>query len=307
MSAGLYTISVALAPVPGRDFALSTLDGREHSWSLTDFDGRLVAEGTVSMRLADWDAEADRALPSGWERITGWDVSGRVAVAYVRRASQSRIDTALPLVRAALRQDTTDALVKLFNAMQPDVSARYDSGAKVLVAKRWVSQLKSVVEDRHMAAASAIGGHVADQLDYSDFDAEVMRAYLAKNAGFVADDIAGSAEDDIRAAADASDDEDFDPVDHVFGILGDSGAAAMATQMVTVASNFAARDTAAKGGAAVKVWQVTSGNPRASHAAVNGESVGLDETFSNGLLWPGDPEGDADENAGCQCALTIIR
>ena len=57
---------------------------------------------------------------------------------------------------------------------------------------------------------------------------------------------------------------------------------------------------------AYKTWIVTSGNPRASHAALNGETVPYDEPFSNGAMWPGDIDNlDAEEVANCQCIIEI--
>ena len=54
-----------------------------------------------------------------------------------------------------------------------------------------------------------------------------------------------------------------------------------------------------------KTWIVTSGNPRASHAAMDGETVGIDEQFSNGADWPGDSTLDADETCGCTCEVEV--
>ena len=54
-----------------------------------------------------------------------------------------------------------------------------------------------------------------------------------------------------------------------------------------------------------KAWTVTSSNPRPSHAAMDGETVQADETFSNGARFPRDPYLGADEIAGCQCVLTL--
>ena len=57
---------------------------------------------------------------------------------------------------------------------------------------------------------------------------------------------------------------------------------------------------------ATKTWDVTSGNPRPSHAAMDGETVPYDERFSNGAMWPGDADAlSAEEVANCQCAVTI--
>ena len=54
-----------------------------------------------------------------------------------------------------------------------------------------------------------------------------------------------------------------------------------------------------------KRW-VTGDNPRPAHAAMNGEEVPIDEPFSNGLNWPGDDVGPADETCGCNCSTEII-
>ena len=56
-----------------------------------------------------------------------------------------------------------------------------------------------------------------------------------------------------------------------------------------------------------KRWVVNSSNPRASHAALDGEEVFLDEDFSNGMPWPGSFTGDPEDVANCQCSLVIIR
>jgi hypothetical protein len=219
-----------------------------------------------------------------------------------------RVDTSYPDLRATLRQDSAAALVALFERMQPDVAARYDAGARVLIARRWITEMAGVVLDRHMVVAAAIGGQVAEALDYPDFDPAVMAAWLELNAGFVAEGVTSNAEESVRAKAEADKDvEDApSPVAHVFGILTATGALSLATQMTTTVGNFAVRDTAVKSGAAVKVWRTTSADPRKSHARMNGESVGLDEKFSNGLMWPGDPEGDPEDVAECKCSLTIV-
>lgn len=55
-----------------------------------------------------------------------------------------------------------------------------------------------------------------------------------------------------------------------------------------------------------KTWITTSSNPRASHAAMDGETVPAGDLFSNGMKWPGDATvGDADEVANCQCTVEI--
>lgn len=59
-----------------------------------------------------------------------------------------------------------------------------------------------------------------------------------------------------------------------------------------------------KGADVVKQWDSTlDGRTRPSHQNVDGEIRELDEPFSNGLMFPGDPSGGAGEVVNCRCAL----
>ena len=217
----------------------------------------------------------------------------------------ARVDASYSQVRAEHRLDTEAAMQAVFDSMKDDVAARFGAGAATLIAKKWTEALSSAMLERQMATASDIASRVADALGAEGYDPEVMREWLTMNANLNAQATTSHMEDDIRAAADR---EDVDaPVDHVFGIMAAGGTASLSVRMVTTAANFGARDAAEKSGAAVKVWRTTSSKPRKSHARMNGESVALDEKFSNGLMWPGDPEGDASETAECKCALSIIK
>ena len=44
-----------------------------------------------------------------------------------------------------------------------------------------------------------------------------------------------------------------------------------------------------------------------AHAAMNGEKADVRARFSNGMMWPGDPAGGADNNAGCMCSVRFGR
>lgn len=52
----------------------------------------------------------------------------------------------------------------------------------------------------------------------------------------------------------------------------------------------------------MKQWDATlDGRTRDSHRRVDGEIRELDEKFSNGLMFPGDPSGGAAEVVNCRC------
>ena len=57
----------------------------------------------------------------------------------------------------------------------------------------------------------------------------------------------------------------------------------------------------------VKEWNSVNDNrTRHSHRNVDGQTREHGETFSNGLQFPGDPEGPASEVVNCRCAMAIV-
>jgi len=126
-----------------------------------------------------------------------------------------------------------------------------------------------------------------------EFDPDVMEAWLTRNAEIAAESINGSTREALAAAEDKA---------HVFAVLLGSDAARYAASMVATAANFGAKEAAGTAGARTKTW-VSSGSPR--HAHMNGQTVPLGENFSNGMSVPGDPDGGADEVAGCRCSVSF--
>lgn len=72
----------------------------------------------------------------------------------------------------------------------------------------------------------------------------------------------------------------------------------------TTATMDAMEAAKSKGADVVKQWDATlDDRTRESHVAVDGEIREVDKTFSNGLMYPGDPSGGAAEVINCRCAL----
>ena len=240
-----------------------------------------------------------------------------------------RVDTAFGPLRARHRAENHRALADLFERMREDVQARHDAGVKRLISSRWDAEVSDVVFARNYACASEVALRVAKALspakrgiDGKDYDPAYMKPWLQANANIAGPGITQHASDLLDEADD--DEQDDDPVNHVFDILATTGAAALALRMVTTSAGFAARDAAeavtspdpnspddpdappSEKSSASKMWSVNSSNPRPAHASMDGEMVAMSDNFSNGMAWPGDPEGGPDENAGCQCSLTIL-
>lgn len=92
----------------------------------------------------------------------------------------------------------------------------------------------------------------------------------------------------------------------VFDHLVTSRAGQIAVSRVAEAFGFGRQEAAKQAGAGKKTWRTTSGDPRSEHAAMDGETVAVGDTFSNGARWPGDWSNlEADQAAGCLCDMDI--
>ena len=77
-----------------------------------------------------------------------------------------------------------------------------------------------------------------------------------------------------------------------------------AHRIQTKASMNACEKAKSKGADVVKSWDsALDGKTRDSHRKLDGEIRELDEAFSNGLMYPGDPSGRPEEVINCRCAL----
>ena len=80
-------------------------------------------------------------------------------------------------------------------------------------------------------------------------------------------------------------------------------ARAEAEDMADFTGNFASLEQAEAEGKRTKTWRVQGRNHRATHAALDGSTIGLDERFANGLRFPKSP-GPPQETVNCDCYLT---
>jgi len=171
-------------------------------------------------------------------------------------------------------------------------------------AVRWNRELRDDIHKLNKATAIAWALYVAAEMSL-DLDEDVMGGWLQEHSRVQAENInsvtqgqigVGLAEDDPKSAISA-----------LFEYAIGARALQIAVSGVTSASNFGSQEAARQGGLRTKMWQVNSQNPRDAHIAMDGETVGIRERFSNGMLWPGDPAGGADNNANCMCSVTFGR
>lgn len=176
-------------------------------------------------------------------------------------------------------------------------------------ADRWDGELASDLHRVATLISTAIGEDTARSMgfDAEDYDVDRTLAFLRTVSERVASDINETTRQAIVDGVEGVEGGTVEAADHVFGIAEDTRAGAAALTFATFAAGFATVEAGKQlaGSRATKTWVVNSSNPRASHAAMNGETVPVDENFSNGMPWPGSIEGGVDEVAGCQCSLVV--
>lgn len=91
-------------------------------------------------------------------------------------------------------------------------------------------------------------------------------------------------------------------VKNTYGDITDARAKTIARTEVHNATQYATIEGYRQAGVTIKIWvAVGDAYTRDSHAALDGEERPLDVPFSNGLMFPGDPNGPAEEVINCRC------
>jgi HK97 family phage portal protein len=223
-------------------------------------------------------------------------------------AKAAVIDPTLPTTRTRHVEKWLEVLKRYFGRQYAALIGRIVEGAGIETVwndgDRWDTELGEDVFRLNTATAVIWARHVAEQLG-AELDEDRMLSYLQENAQRSAEAINGTTRAAIAAALLAE--VPKDAVKSLFDVARDSRAQEIAESKVTSMSNFGAHEGAHQGGLKTKTWQVNSANPRPEHAAMAGETVELGETFSNGMRWPGDPAGGAENNSNCHCSVVFGR
>ena len=211
----------------------------------------------------------------------------------------------------------SDTLTKVFkrqrNSVLPKIGAK---AASWWDFRRWNKELADDLEPIISEIVSAHGEQMANVLG-STFEAAAVVNYIRKIAEVRAKQINDRTYSKILEAVERaleSEDEDADPHEaaaHEFDVREGFDAAVLGLNMAKWASGWATEETARQAQnqgikRVVRKQWVTGPKARPSHAALDGETVGIDERFSNGADWPGDDTLSPDESCGCNCSTRVI-
>jgi HK97 family phage portal protein len=273
-------------------------------------------EARAYMNLPSMGGDADR-LVVPLNVLVGGQASPRDSApppkalsAGTKAKREGQIDPSQPGLRDRHELKWAQVLSHYFKRQQDAIVGKVpEKSAKATITqlwdgKRWDSELHDDIFRLNVATATVWAKHVADQLDI-ELDDERMLPWLEENSRIAAEEINATTRDGLIQAL--KDEAPRAAALALFALAIDVRAPEIAGSKVTTASTFGSFQGAEQGGLKTKTWQTNSANPREAHAALDGETVALDERFSNGQLWPGDPAGGAENNANCRCSIVFGR
>ena len=212
-------------------------------------------------------------------------------------------------IAAALRKFFKRQSVSLSNSLKKsgNFAAWWD-------ADRWENELADDLTPIFQRQAARRGSQMVDALKLGgEFDADRIENYIKAMARGKAQAINNVTYRQLKAALDGDFGDDSDAlgatVAGVFEKAETDRADTSGRSFATALAGFAILEAVqqrANGRQAMKTWIVTSGNPRAEHAAMDGETVPYDEEFSNGANFPGDQSLTPEESCNCQCQVEIL-
>lgn len=214
-------------------------------------------------------------------------------------------------VKAKIEEKTQDKLTKTLqkfferqkNAVLPKLGAKADRWWN---EKRWNKELS---EDLLEIISNSSEVEAKKYLRQLGIDPDIYNADLTQNyLETVAINRAVSINNETYKQLKSSD-EPKEVFDNAINSRASKSGRALAASVAVFSLHECIQQAQAQGHnvkQATKTWIVTSDNPRQEHAEMDGETVGINEEFSNGARYPGDGANlDADQVCNCECLMQI--
>jgi HK97 family phage portal protein len=192
-------------------------------------------------------------------------------------------------------------------ALSSQLGAKAVPGADdVWDTDRWDAELAADLFGFAVAVVEAVALSVVGKLGLpTAYDADRTAAWLHAWAGTAAKGINATTKADVAHVL-ATSDTVLADLKELFDGYADTRATEIAASQATNLGGFGSYEAVHQSGLdGTKTWRVTSRNPRPSHAAMDGQSVGVHEKFSNGASWPGDHNLPVSERARCSCEVVM--
>jgi HK97 family phage portal protein len=232
-------------------------------------------------------AQPDQAAPPVKTKTETKAQTGRAAAIAARQRR-----------RTQYAEETKAILTRFFQRQAASVKSGVKT--KAFDRNRWNRELAEDLLPVRLRIAKEEGQRAAEIVKGTYDEARTLHYHRA-GAKFTAASINANTETALEEAG-----NDPEAVAAVFGDQATARAEQSALTLATAVMSFAVAEAASQNDPEkrTKTWW-SSGKPNSRHASLDGETVPVGETFSNGLAWPGDSAGPVDQVAGCECSLGI--
>lgn len=228
-----------------------------------------------------------------------------------RKAEEDEVE-----ISGEVKQKEQDAvgglLDNFFKRQAKSILPKLGANADWWNAERWNKELADDLEPTLREIATAHGEKAAAAIG-AEYSEKATEAYLRKLTEARAEIINEETRKKVQQAMDdAEEDEDTEELAAgEFDKRSDLDAALLGAMLAKKVAGWGTEEAerqATRQGSRKKVYKVweAGANARESHAMMDGETVPIDEPFSNGADWPGDDSLDADESCGCNCSTRIL-
>lgn len=208
--------------------------------------------------------------------------------------------------------EITAVYTRFFERQGKSILPKIGAGSEWWDEERWNRELTEDLLEAAMGISEAAAIRALEDLfDDGEYDVDRTKAFIRKMCERRAEMVNQTTHKELTEALEAEEDDEglkatpegvFENAKENRSV---SAGAAFACALCAWSLLEVCRQNE-RGKNVYKTWLTTSGNPRASHAAMNGETVQYDEPFSNGAMWPGDIDNlSVEEVAGCQCIIEI--
>jgi HK97 family phage portal protein len=201
-----------------------------------------------------------------------------------------------------------EILTAFFSRQSKAVLSAIGAGGDWWDAARWDGELSADLHRVALALSTTLGKSQVEALGFEagDYDPDRTVKFLKAVADRYAAGINATTKTqlDVVLAEGADVELDGSPAD-VFDEAKGARATGGGLMVATFVSGFASHEAAQQlrdshDVTPTKTW-VTGKHPRKAHAALDGQTVDLDSTFSDGSKWP----GSGPDSAGCNCSVQI--
>lgn len=201
-----------------------------------------------------------------------------------------------------------ETIRKFIKRQAASVTSKLGAGKEWWDEERWNAELADDLQPVLMGVTKYHGEEVAEKLETA-YESDQTANYLRKMAEGRAKGINVKTKRDLDEVVGAED--EAEAVKKVFEKREKEDAGINGANIATVAACWAMRESsrqAKRQGSKAEVYKrwITGPNPRKEHAKMSGETVLIDDLFSNGADWPGDEVLGPDGTCGCNCTTDVI-